>query len=261
MTSGTIAGIPFGEVFGVAKLVTRIDTDSYTIQTTTAATSTITTGGEISATASVMFGEAMLSANDVIPAGTALRYGISTKVKGGTQQVAVNAVNKSVTKFNSVRHTNASGDGLLNVSATLSTSNSYVSPMIDLYGTGVVCIANRVNGTSVPSVATYVQKPITLKNAASEFITYMDVNRPAGAIVDVYYRVSQDNVATSPWVIAAASGSQGYASSDSEFIEYKFVPSAPTGDFFVIQIKIEMKSDNMATVPRCKALRTITLKS
>jgi len=261
MTSGTIAGIPFGELFGTSKSVTKIDTDTYSVQTTTNAASTIISGGSVGATASVIFGEAMLSANDIIPSATTLKYGLSTKVKGGVQQAAVDVVNKNVTKFNSVRHTNVSGDDLLAVSATISTTNSYVSPVVDLYDTGVVCIANRVNGTASPSVATYVQKPITLKNAASEFITYLDVNRPAGSTLDVYYRVAQDNVTNLPWILAAPANSQEYASSDSDFFEYKLVPSAPTGDFFVIQIKIEMKSDNEAKVPRARGLRTITLKS
>ena len=263
VATGTIAGVPVAELFGVAKSVTKINPDSYSIVVTTAPTSTILSGGAVTATSMVVFGESMLKISDIAPSGSKILYSVSTKAKGGVQQGFVDVLNKSSTKFNTLRYSGATNDNTYNVLANFSASSGgFISPVIDLHDSGAVCIANRITPTtSNNAFATYVQKPITLKNAADEFIAYCDVNRPAGSSIELYYKIAQDNVANTDWILASPVGAQAFTTNNQDFAEYQFKPSVPTGEFFVIQIKIVFWSDNEALVPRVRNLRTITLKA
>jgi Domain of unknown function (DUF4815) len=255
----SIVGIPASEIF-TSKIVTVIDSDTYTIQTTTNAGASLVGGGSITIASKAVFAESSLRVSDITPSGSKIDYQISSKIRGGVQDAYIPTVKRSPKKYSSLRISDASNDQSLLVSASFAaTAGGFISPVIDLYDAGVVAIANRVNATGTPK-AVYVQKAITLKNAADEFATYIDVNRPSGSSIDVYYRVAQDNVATSAWVQAVPQGAQSFSTDADSFNEYKFTNAIGIGDFFVIQIKVVLWSSNEALVPRCKNLRTITLK-
>jgi Domain of unknown function (DUF4815) len=255
----SIVGIPASEIF-TSKIVTVIDSDTYTIQTTTNAGASLVGGGSITIASKAVFAESSLRVSDITPSGSKIDYQISSKIRGGVQDAYIPTVKRSPKKYSSLRISDASNDQSLLVSASFAaTAGGFISPVIDLYDAGVVAITNRVNATGIPK-AVYVQKAITLKNAADEFATYIDVNRPSGSSIDVYYRVAQDNVATSAWVQAIPQGAQSFSTDADSFNEYKFTNASGIGDFFVIQIKVVLWSSNEALVPRCKNLRTITLK-
>ena len=257
--TGTVAGIPSGELWGVAKVVTKVNIDSYTIQTTTPANVTAGgLGGNITATAHVTFSSAVPKVIDFVPNGTTVGYSLNTKQFGSTATQTGQISNGSMVTFSKLMESVTIGDSALTVSASMDTSNEYISPVIDLDSSGVICSNHRITPSSSNNpLAVYVQKPITLISAANSFITYFDCSRPPATDVQLFYRIAQDNVKNLPWIQVQPTIS-GYTTGD-DFMEFKFQSS--TADFYVMQIKLVMYSDSEVFAPVVKNLRTITLKS
>lgn len=264
--AGNFGGVPSTELFGIAKPITKLTTDVYTITTTASATTTIKTGLNVDATNFVAFSELILKLNTITPTTTSINCGIAATDFGGSYSSYTSVLPESSVSYTTLRASKSPTDGgvLVNVDMN-SNSGGFVSPVIDLYGAGVVAVANRVspkllNGLPNASVAKYVQQAITLKNPADSFVTYLDVNRPVGTDVVVQYRVGQDSVKGLDWIDATEASPKPFVSDSTTFTEYKFTQSVNV-DFYVIQIRILFWSDNEAVVPRVKNLRTITLKS
>jgi hypothetical protein len=166
----------------------------------------------------------------------------------------------------------------------MTSTSDYVSPIIDLERCSVIAIQNRIDN-SVGSGAThgynlvenfveetenaggsalakYLTRNVRLKNASDEIRMFLDVNRPSGTYVDVYYRVHTDDelIDSVNWIPHAPT--EGIPFSDEENAyheaEYNIVP---TGDFSVFAIKIVLKSSNSSRIPVCRDLRAIATKA
>ncbi|CAB4162798.1 Domain of unknown function DUF4815 [uncultured Caudovirales phage] len=91
----------------------------------------------------------------------------------------------------------------LTVNCTMTTTNKYVSPVIDLTRKNVLVTKNIINGSSVVvnedtrygnAYAKYVSKSITLADGqdAEDLQVYITGYRPAGADIEVYTKVLND---------------------------------------------------------------------
>jgi hypothetical protein len=256
--SSGIAGIPPSELFGIQKVITKIDCDSYSIQTTTSANATSFGGGTIIATSSVSYSGILPKFSEFVPHGSKIAHTVTTKASGSSVTTATSVTNGVPKWFNTLQESISAGDNSITATITLDGDNNFVSPIVDVNASGIVCQSNRISASSTnKSKAVYYQKPITLKSAADGFITYFDCSRPPGTDVQMYYRVAQDSVADVAWTLATPTVS-GYTTADST-TEFKY--EVNTSSYYVIQIKLVFWSDSEVYSPVVSNMRTITLKA
>ncbi len=161
-----------------------------------------------------------------------------------------------------------------------------LTPVVDLNRTSLFTIQNRINdpatrfdwyntrGTAVGataadidtatdgnnSVCNYVTKEVTIDNLADGLDMYLNVNRPTGSSIDVYYKISSDveeSFDEVSWTKAPTEDGEEIPF-DDEFIygevHYQ-IQNVP--DFAKFQVKIVLRSTNSSYVPTCKDFRAI----
>ena len=184
----------------------------------------------------------------------------------------------------------ASGIGgtSLQLRATLSTTDSQVSPAIDASTLAVVTALNSINNDASgeaavkaggTALARYLTKPINLAAGfeASNLNVTVDVNAPPGTSIKVYYKTLPTEKTTpisdESWVLMKLETAVPASSSGYDFKEYRYFPSGafdsygvPQNNpiaprFNVFQIKIVLLSSSQAATPRIRILRAIALDS
>jgi hypothetical protein len=115
-------------------------------------------------------------------------------------------------------------------------------------------------GTSV--LSTYVAKPMQLSIPATSMKVMLNVNKPEGAYVDVYYRgimtsdynVLEDQV----WTLVDPEYPIADNTDFQKFVEVNFEKNS-VPSFDVCQVKVVLRSDNEAMTPRISNLRVMAL--
>ena len=159
----------------------------------------------------------------------------------------------------------------------LSTTNSRLSPVIDMNRASVVTVQNIVNNavdnqtaysnyTSETNVsggselAKYITKRVDLNEEADIIKVYLDANRPSGSGIDLYYKVigagTDDNFNALPWVSATPNELIPINNSTSVFEEVQY-DIDPAGSFSSMIFKIVLRSSNSSAVPKVKDFRVI----
>jgi hypothetical protein len=154
---------------------------------------------------------------------------------------------------------------------TFKTTNAYLSPVIDMERCSVITIGNRIDETPAvaetdaskgSNLAKYVTKTIELQDTSDEIKVYLDINRPTGTFVDLYYK--SGNTAgtfdTNAWVLAPPTNAAGVAFSDGTSFDETIYTIAPTVNFTVFALKIVMRSTGTSNIPKIQDLRAIALK-
>ena len=154
---------------------------------------------------------------------------------------------------------------------TFKTTNAYLSPVIDMERCSVITIGNRIDETPAvaetdaskgSSLAKYVTKTIELQDTSDEIKVYLDINRPTGTFVDLYYK--SGNTAgtfdTNAWVLAPPANAAGVAFSDGTSFDETIYTIAPTVNFTIFALKIVMRSTGTSSIPKIQDLRAIALK-
>ena len=192
-----------------------------------------------------------------------------------------------------------SGSKSLIMPITLSSTNSNVSPVIDLKRMTFLAIANRINEIDSSSDvypasiydpmtdpegddhdAIYITKRALLENAATSLRVIFDANREDTADIKVLFRTLRTDDASdfdeldfkffNDGGTVATSGGPDVAVSPSlgidQFNEYEFTAGVtddgigtPLDEFIAFQIKIVMRATNSARPPRIKDLRILAL--
>jgi len=172
------------------------------------------------------------------------------------------------------------GNKSLFVTISLTTTNTKLSPVIDLQRVSAFTIQNRLNDPQVSdinyvadttnigtsSAAVYLTRPVILENTSSAIDVRLTQNVRATSNVEVYYRVSSSeevrNIDDLSWIPFNGDGSEDTtvtpAEDSSTFKEYKYSDS-DIHDFTAFQIKIVMKGTNSAYPPIIKDMRGIAL--
>jgi hypothetical protein len=156
-----------------------------------------------------------------------------------------------------------------NLRCVFTTAADNLSPVIDMDGTSLIAVQNRIIDNTVGNelgatggnqLARYLTKKIELAEEADKIDVFIGVNRPRSANVDLYWRVieggSSIDIETVAWTAAAPTVAIAINDNPSAFkdIEYSI---DPTGSFGTMQFKIVMRSSNSATVPQVKDFRAI----
>jgi len=173
----------------------------------------------------------------------------------------------------------------LRLRASLTTDNPVVSPVVDAASLSVVTAKNTINNDASgeagvnaggTALARYITKPINLAAGfeATNLNVTVDINKPAGTDVKVYYRTlaaeKTTPISDENWVLMQIETAVPYSSSNYDFREHRYFPPGAIIDgipqdfpispkFNAFQIKIVMLSSNSANTPRLRDLRMIAL--
>lgn len=169
------------------------------------------------------------------------------------------------------------------IQLTLTTQSADISPVIDLERTALICIENIINNNTALAVqetspqlgsalAKYVAGRVTLNQGfnASNLVVYVDVNRPQGASIEVYYRVKNEfdtsNLTNHNWVKMVQEINGGNTSQEDQYVEDKwsaydvtYTNGTTFTDFNMYDIKVVMFSANTSNVPVLADVRAIAL--
>jgi hypothetical protein len=176
----------------------------------------------------------------------------------------------------------------LDMTATFSTVNKYVSPIIDLSTMSAVLGTNMIDNQDSASevgilnnpinfvaetdasggtaLAKHVTETITLSQPAVGIKILLDANRGNNSFIDVYYKTlaegSDELIEEQNWVYVPEETNNPTDEDRKVFREYEYLAGGATGTlepFTAYKIKIVMRSGNSSSVPLISALRAITL--
>ena len=171
----------------------------------------------------------------------------------------------------------------IGITCKFSTSNTFLSPVIDANRSSIFCISNRTNDatnnaggsaynktthgrTYVADTAArhnsnlnnYITKEITLANEATQIDAYAEVHRPSGSSIDLYYKVQSSGDDTDfndlPWIALAPK--EAIAVKDIGVTHVEFTKT-PADSFSSFAFKIVLTTNNSAKVPMVKNFRSI----
>lgn len=315
--------VPFTEINKTHTAIANPSTDYYTISLSTtpvvASSGDSTFGGSsVTATENAMYDVSSTIIGTLIPPEcdivSKIRPTTATSSSGSqtsfTQSTLANAetiplndnyyYEEPYMVASEINETNElSGSKSLIMPLTLSSTNSNVSPVIDLKRMTFLAIANRINEidssadvypTAIydpmtdPSGddhdAIYLTKRATLENPATSLRVIFDANREDTADIKVLYKILRTDDANDFDELdfrffnddGTVSGSGGPDVSVSpslgigQFNEYEFTAGVtddgigtPLDEFIAFQIKIVMRATNSARPPRIKDLRILAL--
>src|SRR5210317_1745176 len=313
----TIAGVPSGtyngrtaaQINGTYTQISNVTLDSYDINPSnnvdyTDAIANPTAAGDIGGTAVTatqnrLYDVLNLNLSTMTVPGTNIAYsirpttgrsinGAETEFSLTSASSAVNVIANDNIYFTSpqmvasaVNETREmTGNKSLFVTMSLTTTNTKVSPVIDLQRVSAFTIQNRLNDPQVSDVnyvadttnvgtssaAVYLTRPVVLENISSALDIRLTQNVRATSNVKVYYRVSSSeevrNIYDLSWIPFNTNGNEDRTVVPAEdadtFKEYKY---SATGihDFTAFQIKIVMKGTNSAYPPVIRDMRGIAL--
>ena len=168
---------------------------------------------------------------------------------------------------------------------TMTTENSYVSPVLDLQRASLSMVNHRIDkqaaaaatGFNVPidyvaetdpqegsHMSKHITKPVTLVNDAVGLKILISANRPSVSDFDVYYKTLGENDVISDvnWVLASKEANVPSDENREVYRDYRYLVGGDGGSldpFTIFQIKIVFKSTNSSKVPTIKDLRVIAL--
>jgi hypothetical protein len=215
-----------------------------------------------------IFSQAMLQSEEINLPQTSIRYQLS--IDDGTTYVDVTPSEEYYNKGT------ISND--IKLKATLTTSSSFVTPLLDLDRLGLAGVRNIVNredevAPGVPEVdseidanhgtaeARYITQEVSLANPADQITTFLEINRPiSSSNVRVYIRTKtgEENISENDFIrVLPKNGNPIPVNGDrEEFAEVEFEKEGlPL--FSSFQIKIVMTSGDHEYVPVIKSLRSI----
>jgi len=305
----TIAGVPSGTYNGIAHnlingtytSISNVTLDSYDITTTGTANATGDIGGDvITATQNRLYDVLNLNLQTVNVPGTNISYDMrpttGRSVHGTETEFSLTSADSPVATISNdniyftapqmvastINETNKmAGSKSLFVNLTFTTTNTKLSPVLDMQRVSAYVVQNRINkattsntpnyisdiessGTS--SAAAYITKPVVLENLSTALDVRLTQNVRSTSNVKLYFRLSSSeesrNISDIGWTPFNTAGEEDItvtpAENDETYNEYKYSASGLT-EFNTFQIKIVMEGTNSAYPPIIRDLRGIAL--
>ena len=308
---GSVGGIGSAQLSGI-QTIDSADFRGYSFRVATNATSTSTGGGNaVTTEKNIPYHKVYPSLQILEPQGTIVTAGLKATLskqyieagygnaaastryskQGSFQPIILNADNNADIPYAVISDRIADSAGISNQSTELQlkleTSDSNVSPLIDLQRASLTLIANQIDkqagsvtdgfnrplvGTFVAetsagggsSAAKHITKVVTLTDDAKGLKIILSANRPVGTDFEVYFRTaSQDgDISTQNFVLLSEETSNQPDNNPQIFRDYEYLAGGIGGDlvaFKKFQIKIVMRSGNQAIAPMFRDLRIIAL--
>ena len=302
-TSGTaLNGIPLSEI-NKTHTVTGVQKDYYEITTTTSANATNSTG-RVGGSSVYSLGNRLMdimqfSVQELIIPDTNISWyaktssGRSTAGDESVYQLSTSFYpivpnqNTYFTRPQCVPNTeNVVTPGTI-IRGDIVSNTSYLSPVIDLDRVSVFAICNMIDWPSSVNAANdsrnyvvnyveetsptggsvqskYITRVVSLEDSANQINVIIDINRPTGTDVELYYKVSpsaDDSFDELPWVLQNPDVPVGYNDDRTSYSEVKYsIDDELNGlEFTSMAFKIVFKSINNSVVPSCKNFRAIAI--
>ena len=301
--TGTVNGISSVNLNGTF-VITDVEMDQYQITTSTTATADGNGGGnDVTATENKHIDVLNPIIQEMVLPGTSVSYTVrttSTRSLAGsetdyqipttgfplivnnnyypdTPQQIASGINEA---------SNMSGNKSFELVATMSSTDSSLSPMIDLERCSVITVANRVDNPQTYSgtesgknpvfdfvaetepsggsaLSKYITRKITLANASIGLRVIFAANRPDGSFIDVYYK-TQEAGAETPfedigWTLATIDDEVATTDNPVQFNDYEYTIDNITPNFTTFAVKVVFRSQSSNKVPRIKDFRAIAL--
>lgn len=298
-----VGGIAASNINGSRAVIAR-DFTGYTVEAGANATKASKGGGSaIQVTKNILYSTAYPSAATLEPKTTAITAGLKTtsaRSFAGTETafqkasafggVKLNQNNDATTLrmvANSTSETNELGSGVksLDMNINLTTSDSNVSPMLDLQRTSMTLINNVIdkqastpttgfnvplnftneNNTSIGShAARHLTRVINLESDSVGLRVLLEANVPNSCDFQLYFRTatSDELIQEKNFTLVTSENTNPKDSNPRIFREYRYLIGGQGGDlpaFTKYQLKIVMQSTNQALVPIFQSLRSIAL--
>lgn len=150
-------------------------------------------------------------------------------------------------------------------SVVLSTTNSGLSPALDVRKLGALVLTNKIDDTASDAQSVYITRAVTLDDPADNIRVYLDVKKPEGTEINVYAKLQRagDNTPfdSMPWGTEMVEYVKLPLNRET-FQEYTYFinPAQLAGlQFSKFALKIEMFSSNQSKVPKIKNFRAVAL--
>jgi len=308
-------GILGSTIMGV-QTVKKVDGKSFQITVDSAATETSLVGGaSVETERNILMDEILLNLNSFLPANATTLSTTSELTSGVSLVTANNETNAAygsldavsitpyeLTRFESPRviasaRIEAAEASITGTSAkftsTLTTSDTYISPVIDLQTLSVSSVSNLIDNqtadsataaepnvtfnnpidfvadsaaNSGSSLSKHLTIPINLAEPAVGLKVLLGANRPTNSFIDLYYRTlpagSDTDIETVKFILATEDTSIQTDDNRSIFRQYEYTIGGTEGTltpFSTFQLKIVFRAQNSSRVPRIKDLRAIAL--
>ena len=301
VAAGTYNGITSAQINGTYTSISNVTLDSYDITTAGTATATGDIGGAtVTATQNRLFDLACFNLSTLTVPGTTLTYNLRTttgkSIHGSESEFTLNASTDTINIIpadniyftapqmvaSDINQTNEmTGSKSLFLNAVLRSTNSKLSPVIDIKRLSMVAVQNRLNSPSIAntpnfvadtvatgtsSAAVYCTRPVTLENESTALDVRLTQNVRSSSSVEVYYRITGAeevrNINDLAWIPFNGDGSEDItvtpAENENVFKEYKYSASG-LNTFTAFQIKIVMKGSISSYPPIIRDLRGIAL--
>ncbi len=276
-------GIPLTELNKLQVVTSVVDADTFTFDVTTNATSTGTFGGAaVTSERNMLINTIYPSFQELLIENTNVDWtmsGVTGKSISGAEVPYVHTPTYSITPNNNSdlpfpllipsvsESTNASGD-FMSITANMISYSDNISPVIDVNRIGVIGIVNRINSPAVlnetnaiggNAIARYMTSVIGLKEPANSLKMFLDINRPQGSEVRVFYKTGNNEaeVKGKNWTalptIVSVTASDVNSYSEAEFSKDGIA------DFGFYQFKIVLTSSSSSSIPSCKRMRGLAL--
>ena len=301
--SGTWNGLAHSSLNGTYTSISNITLDSYDVQVP--GSTNATTNGDIGsnavyATQNRLYDVLNLNLSTMTLPGTSIFYRLRPTTgqsihgsEGEFSTVAVANAGSIIANDNiyctspkmvasGINETNEmSGLKSLYVNVEMSSTNTKLSPLIDLQRVSAYTIQNRLNSptsgntpdfvddtspTGSSTAGVYLTRPIVLENNSTSLDIRLSANVRSSSLIRLYYRTSGGSetrkIEDINWLPFNSDGSEDIsippAEDDNTFREYKYSVSG-LNDFTSFQIKIVMKGTISSYPPICKDMRGIAL--
>lgn len=301
VANDTYNGIPHTELNATHTAISNITLDTYDITLSSTATATGDVGGAgVSATQNRPYDLLNLNVQTLEVPGSSISTAIQTttgkSIHGGESEFSLTSKSSELPVVlndniyftepkmvaSPINETNEmNGNKSLLVHITMQTTNSKLSPAIDLQRTSAIVVKNRLNSpttgntpdfvaetanSSGSSAAKYITKPIVLKNPSTALDIRLSANVRSSSELEVYFRTTSSaevrDINDLNWEPFNSDGSEDLAQTPAEddetFNEYQYSKKG-MADFTAFQIKIVMKGTISAYPPRVKDMRGIAL--
>lgn len=299
----TIGGLATTDIMGAAKTISAIDWTGYEITAAASADSDAIGGGaEVLVTKNIPYSVYYSNNQLLVPANTDTRMDfLPTRGKSfaGTETPYIKETNwiqgaiqytdfgiKPYSVLNEDIETDELGANVKSLEERLifNSSNSYVSPMLDLQRSSITLVDPIIDnqdsaatvGFNVPlnyvdetepfngsSAAKHITRRITLVEPAVGLKIILAAARPVNTSFDLYYRTAEEgaDIRLNNWVELPTS-SNNPADNYILYREYQYLAGGQGGqlpEFTTFQLKIVMHSTDRSRFPLIKDLRVIAL--
>jgi len=282
--SDTVAGLDLNRTF----FVDNVTYTGYTIQVPVGETATAdTTGGGTSvvSTQNVIFDEFTPQVSTITPNSTSVSAQVSrcsagsyggdrgsealSYALGTLQDVFLNEVNTGIQPSVIATADNKKDAGenpvpSIEFALSISTTDSKVSPLIDLQRTSVLALENVIGSGEETQ---HITRPTTIDESSVGLKIIFAANRPTDAEFEVYAKtsVTDDGLVDADWVLVNLDGPVSSDTNRTVFREYEYTLDDTSefpiqaNAFTAFQVKVVMKSSNSSRSPRIRDLRVIAL--